>query len=315
MNDKIGVCSRSFSRNPLLRSELQKKFADVKFNDEGVSLNGDALVEFLSDCDGAIIALEYIDSDILTRLPKLKYIGKYGVGLDKLDFDALDQHQVKLGWTPGVNATSVAELTLNMALTIVRNTAVSNQYAEQLNWKQVTGKQLSSLTFGVLGFGNVGTKVARLAKAFGCQVKVFDKVDKSQECAAANVSFVNFEQLLAESDVISVHVPGNAETHHLIGEFALAQMKRGSYVINTARGGIVDEQALLNAMDRGHIAAAGLDVLEKEPPTDADFIAHPQAYVTTHIGGSSQEAIISMGLAAIDGLSNHTLAAEFAVYK
>ncbi|MFT4926352.1 MAG: phosphoglycerate dehydrogenase-like enzyme [Phenylobacterium sp.] len=314
-NDKIGVCSRSFSRNPLLRSELLSKFSNVKFNDEGLSLNGDTLVEFLSDCDGAVIALEYINNDILDRLPKLKFIGKYGVGLDKLDFDALDKHQVKLGWTPGVNATSVAELTLNMALTIVRNTTESNQRAEKMQWKQVTGKQLSSLTFGIVGFGHVGSKVGRLAKAFGCDVKVFDKVDKSAECAEVGVDFVGFNELLQQADIISVHVPGNAETHHMLGAAQFAQMKTGSYLINSARGGIVDEAALLAALNSDKMAAAGVDVLEIEPPTDLDFIAHPKTFVTTHIGGSSEEAIVAMGFAAIEGLSNYTVASEFEIYK
>jgi len=314
-NEKIGVCSRSFSRNPILRSELKRKFSNVKFNDEGISLNGDNLVEFLSDCDGAVIALEYINDEILTRLPKLKFIGKYGVGLDKLDFNALDKHQVKLGWTPGVNATSVAELTLNMALNIVRNTAESNRYAENMHWKQITGKQLSSLTFGVLGLGHVGTKVARLAKAFGCNVKVFDKVDKAKECAELDVDFTSFSELLNQADILSVHVPGNAETFHILGKPEFDQMKKGSYIINTARGGIVSEEGLLAALNEEHIAAAGFDVLEVEPPISSDFIAHPKTFVTTHIGGSSEEAIIAMGFAAIDGLINYTTASKFQIYK
>lgn len=314
-SNKIGVCSRSFSRNPILRSELQSKFANVKFNDEGLSLNGDSLVEFLSGCDGAVIALEYIDSGILSRLPDLKFIGKYGVGLDKLDFNALDKHQVKLGWTPGVNATSVAELTLNIALNIVRNTPVSNRNAEDMHWKQITGKQLSSLTFGVLGLGHVGTKVAKLAKGFGCDVKVFDKIDKSQECNRLGVDFVSFNDLLSQADILSVHVPGNSETYHILSKAEFEKMKKGSYIINTARGGIVSEEDLLAALNEEHIAAAGFDVLEIEPPTKFDFISHPKTFVTTHIGGSSEEAIISMGLAAIEGLTNYTTASQFEIYK
>ncbi len=313
--DKIGVCSRSFSRNPLLRRELLKKFENVKFNDAGISLNGDSLVEFLSDCTGAVIALEYIDSDILARLPNLKFIGKYGVGLDKLDFNALDDYDVKLGWTPGVNANSVAELTINMALNIVRNTPESNRYAEKLHWKQITGKQLSSLTFGVIGFGHVGSKVAHLAQAFGCKVKVFDKVDKSKQCAEAGVDFVSFTELLEQSDIISIHVPGNNETYHMLGKSEFSQMKSDSYLINTARGGIINEEDLLVALNQGKIAAAGVDVLEVEPPKKLDFISHPKTFVTTHIGGSSEEAIIAMGLAAIDGLTNYTLASKFEIYK
>ena len=313
--DKIAVCSRSFSRNPFLRSELEKQFKNVKFNDQGLSLAGDSLIEFLSDCDGAIVALEYIDEKVLQHLSKLKFIGKYGVGLDKLDFNALDEHNVKLGWTPGVNSTSVAELTMNMALTIVRNTQTSYHSAKNMNWKQVTGKQLSSLTFGVLGFGHVGSKVARLAKAFGCKVKVFDKYDKSIACAEAGVEFVSYKALLEDSDIISIHVPGNQETHHMLGEREFSKMKAGSYLINTARGGIVNEAELLVALNDEKIAAAAFDVLENEPPTDSGFINHSKTFVTTHIGGSSEEAIVAMGLAAISGLTNYKTASEFQIYK
>lgn len=312
---KIGVCSRSFSRNKVLRAELLQKFSNVKFNDEGLSLNGDSLIEFLADCDGAVIALEYISEDILAQLPNLKFIGKYGVGLDKIDFEALDANNVLLGWTPGVNATAVSELTLNLALNIVRNTPESAAFAKQLNWKQVTGKQLSSLTFGVLGYGHVGSKVARLAQVFGAKVLVHDKVDMSAECAAQNIEFVNFDALLQQADLITVHTPGNQETYHLIAEKQIAMMKPGSYIINTARGGIVCEKSILKALDSGHLSAVAFDVLESEPPRDDVFISHENVFVTTHIGGSSEESILAMGRAAIEGLTNPESALNFAQYK
>lgn len=314
-SDKIGVCSRSFSRNKFLRDELQKYFSNVKYNDAGLALNGECLIDFLSDCTGAIVALEYIDEDTLRRLPNLKYIGKYGVGLDKIDFNALDKFGVKLGWTPGVNATSVAELTLNMAITIVRNVNKSHQLASRLEWKQVTGKQLSSLTFGILGYGHVGSTVGSLAKAFGSVVIAHDKVDKSVDCSLSGVDFVSFDELLRRSDILSIHVPGNDETRHMISQPQLHEMRRGSYIINTARGGIINEVDLLKTLVSGQIAAAALDVLEVEPPVDDALIAHENVYVTSHVGGSSEEAIMAMGLAAINGLLDHTTASEFAIYK
>jgi len=313
--DKIGVCSRSFSRNPVLRKELLSKFSNVKFNDQGISLNGNTLIEFLSDCDGAIVALEYIDKKTLEQLPNLKFIGKYGVGLDKLDFDALDEQGVKLGWTPGVNATSVAELTLNMSLNIVRNTPASNALAEKKNWKQVTGKQLSSLTVGVLGLGHVGTKVAGLFNAFGCKVIAHDILNKGLECEQLGIKQVNFQKLLKESDLLTIHIPGNESTFHIIGAHEIGQMKEGSFIVNTARGGIVDEKAIIEALNTNRIASVGFDVLEVEPPQNLDFINHPRTFVTTHIGGSSEEAILAMGFAAINGLSSYTNASVFKKYK
>lgn len=312
---KIGVCSRSFSKNETLRKELLSKFSKVVFNDSGASLNGDDLVEFLQDCDGAVVALEFIDESILSRLPKLSFIGKYGVGLDKVDFESMDRNGVMMGWTPGVNSVAVSELTLNLALTIVRNTMESSQLAEQLNWKQVIGKQLSSLTFGVLGYGHVGTKVAKLAKAFNCNVVVYDKVDKSQACTKEGIQFVSKDELFAQADIVSVHVPGNKETHHLIGENEISKMKDGSYLVNTARGGIVDENAVLQALESGKLTSVAFDVLEVEPPINDLFIGHPKTLVTTHIGGSSEEAILAMGRAAIIGLQDYRPATDFSVFK
>ncbi len=312
---RIGVCSRSFSNNEALRIELLSEFSNVKFNDSGRSLNGDDLVEFLQDCEGAIIALEYIDEGILSRLPKLSFIGKYGVGLDKIDFEAMDRNNVKMGWTPGVNSTAVSELTLNLALSIVRNTMQSAELAKTLEWKQVTGKQLSSLVFGVLGYGHVGTKVAALAKAFGCDVLVYDKVDKSDECSLAGVKFVSKNEMFETADLISVHVPGNLETHHLIGANELSIMKDSSYLINTARGGIIDETAVLQSLESGKLMAVGFDVLEIEPPVSDLLINHPKTLITTHIGGSSEEAILSMGRAAITGLLSYKNASDYALFK
>jgi D-3-phosphoglycerate dehydrogenase len=313
--DKIGVCSRSFSRNPTLRRELLSKFSNVKFNDKGVSLNGSSLIEFLSDCDGAIVALEYIDNKVLEHLPNLKFIGKYGVGLDKLDFDALDAHDVKLGWTPGVNATSVAELTLNLSLNIVRNTPDSNALAEKKSWKQVTGKQLSSLTVGILGLGHVGSKVACLFNAFGCNVIAHDVLNKEKECQELGIQQVTFSDLLKESDLITIHIPGNESTYHIIGSSEIEQMKDDAFIINTARGGIIDEEAVIKALNTDKLASVAFDVLEVEPPQDLEFIKHPRTFVTTHIGGSSEEAILAMGFAAIDGLSNYTNATFFKKFK
>lgn len=312
---KIGVCSRSFSKNKTLRKELLSKFSNVVFNDTGASLNGDALVEFLKDCDGAIVALEYINESILSRLPKLNFIGKYGVGLDKIDFEAMNRNGVMMGWTPGVNSVAVSELTLNLALCVVRNTMDSAGLADQLKWSQVIGKQLSSLSFGIIGYGHVGTKVAKLAKAFNCEVLVHDKVDKSQDCEKIGVEFVSKDELFTKADIISVHVPGNIETHHLIGEDEISKMKDGSYLINTARGGIIDENAVISALNKGKLNSVAFDVLEVEPPLDDFFISHPKTIVTTHIGGSSEEAILAMGRAAIIGLQDYRIATDFSVFK
>jgi len=312
---KVAVCSRSFSRNQFLRDELLKKFKHVKFNDDGIELEGDVLVEFLKGQDAAIIALEVINEEVLSKLSELKVIGKYGVGLDKLDFKALHKYGVRLGWTPGVNALAVAELALNLSLTILRKTYISNEIVKKKHWKQITGKQLSSLTIGILGCGHVGTEFLRLLSAFNCNLLICDIIDKSDLCKTYNATQVSFNKILEKVDLLSVHLPKKIDTLNIIDNSAISRMKKKSYLVNTARGGIVDELALLDALKTEHLAGAALDVLDKEPPNSYELINHPNCYVTSHIGGSSEEAIIKMGLSAIDGLINHQPAQFFEIYK
>ena len=314
-DDKIAVCSRSFSRHPDLREELLNSFRHVKFNDEGKSLKGDELVSFLSGCDGAVIALETIDEEILKQLPQLKFIGKYGVGLDKLDFSAMDKFNVQLGWTPGVNAQAVAELTLALALNIVREIPQANEVAKDGLWTQIKGKQISSMTYGVIGCGHTGKALVKLLSAFGCRIMAYDIEDYSEFYYEYRVEAVSLNELLETSDVISLHVPKNQTTEHMIDHEKISLIKNGAYFINTARGGLVDESALICALDRGQLTGAAFDVLEEEPPVDLSLIEHPKVYVTPHIAGSSEEAILAMGQAAIKGLSEYRNASYFEKYK
>ena len=313
--DKIAVCSRSFSKNESLRCMLLEKYEHVKFNDQGLSLSGDSLVDFLAGYDGAIVALEFIDDSILSQLPELKYIGKYGVGLDKIDLDAMDQHGVKLGWTPGVNAQNVAEYTITMILNLLKNIPKSMQVALDGYWHQIKGYQLSSMTVGILGCGHVGKALVKILKSFGCNILVSDIEDVSDFCRKNEVHQVPLSRLVSESDILSVHVPKNSTTDNILNQDILLKMKKGSYVINSARGGLIDEEAVLKLLDSGHLAGAAFDVLEEEPPSDLEFIKHPKTLVTTHIAGSSYEAINAMGRAAINGLIHKEVASSFSKFK
>lgn len=311
LESKVAVCSRSFSQHPLLREMLLSEFKHVTFNDSGTSLQNSELIQFLKGHDKAIIALETIDEATLNNLPDLKVIGKYGVGLDKLDFKAMDRHGVKLGWTPGVNALAVAELTLALALITVRNVHVSNQVIRDGGWKQVKGRQLSSLTYGVLGCGHVGKSLVKLLSGFGCKILSHDIVDMPDFYKDHSVKQVTFDELLKYSDILSIHIPKNSQTYRLLDRKRLLEMKRGSLLINTARGGLVDEEALFELLENDHIAGAGLDVFEEEPPISKNLLLHPRVFSTTHIGGSSEEAILAMGMAAIDGLKNYKEASSY----
>ena len=313
--DKIAVCSRSFSQNNALRSNLLEQYEHVKFNDDGISLSGDSLVHFLEGCDGAIIALEIIDTYVLSRLPNLKVIGKYGVGLDKLNLGAMDKYGVKLGWTPGVNAQNVAEYTVAMCLNMLKQIPKSMQVASEGCWNQVKGYQLSSMTYGILGCGHVGKALVRLLIGFGCKILICDIKDLTDYCNDNDIEQVSLTELAERSDVLSIHIPKNATTTDILDESLLMKMKRGSYVVNSARGGLIDEPAVIRLLQSGHLAGAAFDVLAEEPPLDTAFIDHEKILVTTHIAGSSHESILAMGLAAINGLSNNRKATSYKRYQ
>jgi len=304
---KIGVCSRSLSRNEKLRSLLQEKYSDVKFNESGKQYEGDELVNFLLDRDAAIIGLEKINLEILKNLPKLKIISKYGVGLDMIDQNAMALEGRRLGWTPGVNKLAVAELALSFALLLVRRTMVGNRSLMVGEWVQSIGGQLSGKTFGVIGCGNVGKELIRLLTPFNCRIIVFDKIEYSDFNSKFNVINANLKFLLNESDIISIHLPLDSTTSKLLGDDEFSEMKKTVMIINTARGGIVCEESLLKYMRSGKVSGAAFDVFEIEPATKTPLLQLVNFIGTPHIGGSSEEAIYQMGLAAIRGLENNAV--------
>jgi len=299
---RIGVASRSFSKHPELRRRLQEKFKNIQFNDAGQSLSGEALIDFLSGCEAAIIALEKINGALLEKLPELKFISKYGVGLDNIDQAALTKHGVRLGWTGGVNARSVAELTLGFMLSLSHRVSESNRELLSRQWVNNGGNQIFEKTIGIIGCGHIGKEVVRLIAPFGCHVLVHDILDVSNFCSAHRARQVPLQELLSKSDLITLHVPYSKETYHLISKKEFDQMKKGSMLINTSRGGIVDEQALLTALQTGHTRSAAVDVYELEPPFESPLLKLPNLIATSHIGGGSAEAILAMGQAAIDRL-------------
>ena len=300
---KIAVCSRSFSKNKVLRRELLEKYDNVYFNDDGLALTGETLIAFLHGATHAIIALEKIDDNLLSRLPELKVISKYGVGLDMIDIKSIKRHNVRLGWTGGVNRRSVSELVISFAISLLRHVPESYRGVLSGIWRQYIGGQLSGKTVGIIGCGFVGKDLVKMLKPFDCKILVNDILDQTEFYKKHNILKVSLRELLLHSDVVTLHVPLDDSTHNILSSDRLSLMKSSAILINIARGGLIDEEALKLMLKEGRIAAAGLDVFSIEPPMDIELLNLPNFLVTPHIGGSSEEAILSMGRAAINGLS------------
>lgn len=307
VTDKVAVCSRSFSNNPVLRGELLARYKNVTFNDGGASLSGESLIDFLRGHDKAITALENLDERVLAALPQLKVIGKYGVGLDMIDLAALHRHGKRIGWTGGVNRRSVSELVISFAIAMLRHVPAANREVLGGTWRQHVGRNLTGRTVGIVGCGHVGKDLASLLKAFGCRLLAHDILDFTDFYAEHGIESTSLEDLLARSDVVSVHVPLDDSTRGMLDANRLSLLKPDAVLINAARGGLVDEAALKAMLIQGRLAAAAFDVFATEPPSDKELLSLPNFLVTPHIGGSSYEAILAMGRAAIDGLDQHLL--------
>ena len=298
----VAVASRSFSRDARLRDELRRRYSRVRFNETGHTLVGAALVEFLGGHSKAITGLEALDERLFHAVPELRVVSKYGVGLDMIDVDAARRHGVRVWWTPGVNRQAVAELTVCLMIALCRRVVPLALDVREARWHQPIGRQLSSAAVGILGCGHVGQQVARLCRAFGAAVLAHDIRTYDAFYRETGVRPVTMDVLLAESDILTVHVPLDASTRGMIGPRELARMKASAFLLNTARGGIVDEAALKQALVDARLAGAACDVFAEEPPTDRGLLALPTFLATPHIGGSTQESVLAMGRAAIAGL-------------
>jgi len=202
----VVVASRSFSKHPILRGEVLNRYPDAKFNDDDLILKGDTLVQFLRGHDKAITALETIDESILSQLPDLNIIGKYGVGLDMIDLHAMKKFGVKLGWTGGVNKRSVSELVISFAIALLHRTVFANAEVKKGEWYQVKGRQLSDCTVGIVGCGHVGKDLVRLLKPFNCKILAYDILDFKGFYNEKSVTPVGIEELIQKSDIVKEQI-------------------------------------------------------------------------------------------------------------
>ena len=229
-----------------------------------------------------------IDSALETG--NLKLIIRGGVGVDNIDVTYAESKGIKVRNTPKASSSAVAELTLGHMFCLARFIGIANVTMREGKWnkKQYKGIELSGKTLGLIGLGRIGRELAKKAKALEMKVIYNDILGSAKDCP--EYYFVSLDQLLADSDFISLHVPGNEDKSPVIGKLEFTKMKDGAYLINCARGSVVDEAALLEALNSGKIAGAGIDVFPEEPPQNLELIRHEKISVTPHIGASTKEA-------------------------
>ncbi len=299
---RIAVTPPPICNSSRLRDELSGLFPQPQFNESGRYLDEDELIRFAREADALLVGRDGITDKVLAALPQLKIIAKYGVGLDTIDRDALKRHSVELGWSPGVNRRSVAELTLSFMLGLCHNAFKSGWALKQGQWAKDGGRLLRGKTVGIVGCGNIGREVVRLLQPFECTIWIRDILKMPEFCRETGALEKSFDEVLAGADIISLHVPLTEDTRRMIDQAALRRMQPGTFLINTSRGEVVDQAALKEALLNATIAGAALDVFAQEPPEDMEFLNCSNLMVTPHIGGNAVEAVEAMARAAFQHL-------------
>ncbi|MGD0907563.1 MAG: phosphoglycerate dehydrogenase [Candidatus Acidiferrales bacterium] len=268
------------------------------------------VAEEIRDADALVVrSATKVTAELLEKAKNLKAIGRAGVGVDNVDLDAATRKGVLVMNTPGGNAISVAEHTMTLLLALAHPVAQADASMKSGKWekKKFTGSELRDKTLGLIGLGTIGTEVARLAQALKMTVVAFDPYVSTVLANEQNITLLPLEDVLKTSDFISLHCSLTPETTHLINEKSLALTRKGVRIVNCARGELVNEAALLAALESGHVAGAGLDVFEAEPPADPNLVKHPNVIATPHIAGSTEEAQNVVGTRIAEQVRNYLL--------
>lgn len=273
--------------------------------DVRLDLDKAALIETIRNYDALVVrSATKVTAEVIAAGERLRVIGRAGTGVDNIDVEAATRHGIIVVNAPASNNVAVAELTIGLLLDLARQIPQAHDSVQAGKWERnkFMGWEVRGKTLGLIGLGRIGSEVARRARGLEMHVIAYDPVVSFDRAAQIGVEIVPMEDLLARSDVISIHVPLLDSTRNLFDAARLAQMKRGAYLINASRGGIIDEQALLEALNSGQVGGVALDVYNVEPPVDNKLIGHPKVITTPHIGASTEEAQTLTGTDVAEGV-------------
>ena len=298
---RVLVTATSYAKNDVrLKSELEAQVGEVVYNPTGKPLPSADLANLLPGMDGFIAGLDGIDRAALESADQLKVIARYGVGVDNVDLDAARERGILVTNTPGANAVSVAELTIGLILSLARHIPEAAGAARKGEWPRLSGLTLEGKTVGLLGLGATGKQVALRLSGFGCRVLAYDPLVDADSAIRYAVTFLPLEQVLRQADFVSLHMPLLDETRGLVNAGFIEKMKPGAFLINTARGELVDEPALVQAIQKKRLRGAALDVFSQEPPSlDNPLLSLPEVLVTPHCGSHTDGATDAMGWMAL----------------
>ena len=313
---KVLVTARSFGTvDEGAKKLLEEHDCEVKKLTAADGPIEEQLSKELPEADAVIAGLEDYGRELIASASKLRVISRYGVGYDKVDLKAAAQHNIAVTITPGANGESVADLAVALMLNCARNVTQMHNGIVEKNHVRPAGVELWGKTLGIVGAGRIGKSVARRCKGFNMRILCFDQYQDAEFAADCGAHYVDFEKLIRESDFISIHSPLTEETHNMFSAEQFRMMKTDAILVNTARGGIIDEEALYDALKNGEIRAAGLDSTVDETALSSPLCSLPNCILTPHAGATTLEASSRMSLMAAQNAVDilETGSCEFAV--
>jgi D-3-phosphoglycerate dehydrogenase len=298
---RLLVTPTSYGKNDSrLKTELEAQVGEVVYNPTGKPLTSEELGELLPGVDGYIAGLDAIDANALKSADRLKVIARYGVGFDNVDLDFAQQKNIIVTNTPGANSVSVAELALALMLALARQIPEAVESVHQGKWPRYAGVSFEGKTIGILGLGAIGKQLARRLNGFDCTILAYDPFADPKYAREHGIELAEIDEVISRSDFVSLHLPLLAETRGLVNDSFLNKMKKGAFLVNTSRGEVVDETALLKALQNGHLKGVGLDAFTIEPPDPQNpLLALPQVIATPHLGAQTDGATSNMGWMAM----------------
>lgn len=298
MTFKILVTSRSFghvSEEPI--KLLEQNNCTVDFKQEGGLYGEEDFLKVIGEYDAVIVGADHMTAKVIEAGKKLKIICKHGAGVDNIDCEKAKEMGIPVTNVPATNSDAVADFAFGLILNIARKISANAFEVKRGKWNKDIGVDVCKKTLGIIGCGAIGRRVAKRGQGFDMRVLGYDPYVK-ESANLSNISLVDLDTLIKESDFISIHVPLTPDTRNLIGSKEMQQMKKGAFIINTARGGIVDENALYQFLTNGHLGGAALDVTEQEPiQSDSPLLKLDNVIITSHIASYSKESLNAVSMA------------------
>ena len=303
MNARILVTPRSLTAEPHPEVErLRQKGFEIVYSTAGATPTEDELMTLVPDCVGWLAGVEPVTHRVVEAAESLRVISRNGVGVDNLPVDMLTQRGVRVMIAEGANALGVAELTIGLVFSAMRSIPLADAGIKAGQWPRVRGMEIRGRTVGIIGCGAIGREVARIMVALGATVVAYDPLRPNLDLPSACFSYAEIDDILSRADIVSLHCPLPKDGSTLIDRRRLGLAKDGLILVNTARALLIDEDALVEALDAGHVACYATDVFEPEPPVSLRLAGHGRVIATSHIGGFTTESVERATRIAADNL-------------